>query len=128
MSGKRIPAHERRKQKKRDEPKKIEREDARQLKAYLEFRTAVESEAVHDEYIREHLQQGFEAMSKANQAKLERMSCVSHQLTCTIAGKMTPVLQVAEGEWLQRSLRDCHMRAVRRSYQLFSRGERHWRE
>ena len=84
MSGKRIPAHERRKQKKRDEPKKIQREDERQLKAYLEFRTAVESEAVHDEYIREHLQQGFEAMSKANQAKLEN--------------------ETETVEWLQRSL------------------------
>ena len=74
MSGKRIPAHEHRKQKKRDEPKKIEREDERQLKAYLEFRTAVESEAVHDEYIREHVQRGFEAMTKANQAMLEESS------------------------------------------------------
>ena len=74
MRGKRIPAHERRKQQKRDEPKKIAREDERQLKAYLDFRRAVESEAVHDEYIREHLQQGFEAMSKANQAKLENES------------------------------------------------------
>ena len=74
MNGKRIPKHERRKQQKRDAPKKIEREDERQLKAYLECRTAVESEAVRDEYIREHLQRGFEAMSKANQAQLEESS------------------------------------------------------
>ena len=98
MRVKRIPAHERRKQQKRDEPKKIAREDERQLKTYLAFRTAVESEAVHDEYIREHLQQGFVAMSEANQAKLEN--------------------QTENVDCLQRSLRDCHMRAVRRSYQL----------
>ena len=73
-NSKRIPAHERRRQQKLEASKKIEREDEHQLKAYLDFRKAVASEAVHDEYIREHLQQGFQRMSQANQAKLEEES------------------------------------------------------
>ena len=73
-NSKMIPAHERRRQQKLEASKKIEGEDEHQLKAYLEFRTAVESEAVHDDYIREHLQRGFEAMTKANQAMLEESS------------------------------------------------------
>ena len=73
-NSKRIPVHERRRQQKLEASKKIEREDEHQLKAYLDFRKAVVSEAVHDEYIREHLQQGFQRMSQANQARLEESS------------------------------------------------------
>ena len=63
----------RRTQHKHDAPGKIERDDERKLKAYIDFRKEVAEVAVTCKDTRDHLLDGYRALSQVNKDKLEAL-------------------------------------------------------